>query len=136
MVQYQTYMATQSYYTNLLTSSSSPYIRPWLWERENTYRGLLLVWYTIQTRAFGPCELNKPFHLTTVSLLLKVHKNNNYKISYVSTPSKSLLMNNLTKVRPLFTLLHRGSDNSPLLIVFNPKYIDQSMVTFMQLKVG
>ena len=25
---------------------------------------------------------------------------------------------NLTKVRPLFTLLHRGSDNSPLLIVF------------------
>ena len=25
---------------------------------------------------------------------------------------------NLTKVRPLFTLLHRGSDNSPLLIMF------------------
>ena len=25
---------------------------------------------------------------------------------------------NLTKVRPLFTLSHRGSDNSPLLIVF------------------
>ena len=28
------------------------------------------------------------------------------------------LKTNLTKVRPLFTLSHRGSDNSPLLIVF------------------
>ena len=43
---------------------------------------------------------------------------------------------NLTKVRPLFMLSHRGSDNSPLLIVFSAKYIDQSIVTFMQLKVG
>ena len=42
---------------------------------------------------------------------------------------------NLTKVRPLFTLLHRGSDNSPLLIVFSAKYIDQSNLTFMRLKV-
>ena len=33
---------------------------------------------------------------------------------------------NLTKVRPLFTLSHRGSDNSPLLIVFSANYIDQS----------
>ena len=32
----------------------------------------------------------------------------------------------LTEVRPLFTLLHRGSDNSPLLIVFSANYIDQS----------
>ena len=29
-----------------------------------------------------------------------------------------LLRSNLTKVRPLFTLSHRGYDNSPLLIVF------------------
>ena len=29
-----------------------------------------------------------------------------------------LCTGNLTKVRPLFTLSHRGSDNSPLLIVF------------------
>ena len=32
---------------------------------------------------------------------------------------------NLTKLRPLFTLLHRGSDNSPLLIVSSAIYIDQ-----------
>ena len=38
---------------------------------------------------------------------------------------------NLTKVRPLYTLSHRGSDNSPLLIVFSANYIDQSIVTFM-----
>ena len=43
---------------------------------------------------------------------------------------------NLTKVRPLFTLSHRGSDNSPLLIVFSANYINQSIVTFMRLKVG
>ena len=33
---------------------------------------------------------------------------------------------NLTKVKPLFSLLHRGSYNSPLLIVFSTNYIDQS----------
>ena len=38
---------------------------------------------------------------------------------------------NLTKFRPLLTLSHRGSDNSPLLIVFGGNYIDQSNVTFM-----
>ena len=43
---------------------------------------------------------------------------------------------NLTHVRPLFTLTHRRSDNSPLLIVFSVNYIDQSTVTFMRLKVG
>ena len=44
-------------------------------------------------------------------------------------------MFNLTKVRPLFTLSHRGSDNSPLLIVFSANYIDQTTLTFMGLKV-
>ena len=34
--------------------------------------------------------------------------------SFISHRTKS----NLTKVRPLFTLSHRGSDNSPLQIVF------------------
>ena len=38
---------------------------------------------------------------------------------------------NLTKVRPLFMLSHRGSDNSPLLIVFSAKYIDQSIVILL-----
>ena len=33
---------------------------------------------------------------------------------------------NLTKVRPLFTLSYRASDNSPLLIMFSANYIDQS----------
>ena len=42
---------------------------------------------------------------------------------------------NLTKVRPLFTLSHRGSDNSPLLIVFSANYIDQSNRNVMCLKV-
>ena len=40
------------------------------------------------------------------------------------------------KVRPLFTLSHRGSDNSPLLIVFSANNIDQSIVTLMRLKEG
>ena len=30
---------------------------------------------------------------------------------------------NLTKVIPLFSLLHRGNDNSPLLIVFGAYYV-------------
>ena len=42
---------------------------------------------------------------------------------------------NLTKVRPLFTLSNRGSDNFPLLIVFSANYIDQSNRNFMCLKV-
>ena len=46
------------------------------------------------------------------------------------------LVFNVTKVRPLFTLSHRESDNSPLLNVFSAIYIDQSIVTFMRLKVG
>ena len=46
------------------------------------------------------------------------------------------LEKHLTKVRPLFTLSHSGSDNSPLLIVLSANYIDQSIVTFMRLKVG
>ena len=37
---------------------------------------------------------------------------------------------NLNKVRLLFTLSHRGSDNSPLLIVFSANNIDQSIVNF------
>ena len=37
-----------------------------------------------------------------------------------------IVLFNVTKVRPLFTLLHRGSDNSPLLNVFSAIYIDQS----------
>ena len=35
-------------------------------------------------------------------------------------------MCNLTKVRPLFTIMHRGSENAPLLDVFSAYYIDQS----------
>mgnify|MGYP003690113861 CR=1 FL=1 len=37
---------------------------------------------------------------------------------------------NLTKVRPLFTLSHKGSDNSRLLIVFSANNIDQSIGYF------
>ena len=37
---------------------------------------------------------------------------------------------NLTKVRPLFTLLHRGSDNSPLPIMFSANYVHQSNCDF------
>ena len=40
------------------------------------------------------------------------------------------LLLNLTKVRPLFTLSHRGSDNSRLLIVFSANNIDQSIGYF------
>ena len=44
----------------------------------------------------------------------------------VKAAIKSFAFISLTKVRPSFTLSHRGSDNSPLLIVFNANYIDQS----------
>ena len=37
---------------------------------------------------------------------------------------------NLTKVRPLFKIPHRGSDNSPLLIVFSANHIDESNRNF------
>lgn len=41
------------------------------------------------------------------------------------------IMTNLTEVRPLFKLLHRGSDNSPLFIpVFSANYTDQSNCDF------
>ena len=39
-----------------------------------------------------------------------------------------LTLHNLTKVIPLFMLLHWGSDNSLLLIVFSANNIDQSIV--------
>ena len=42
---------------------------------------------------------------------------------------------NLTKVGPLFTLLHRGSNNSPLLIVFSANYIVQLNRNYTCLKV-
>ena len=45
-------------------------------------------------------------------------------------------LGNLTKVRPLFTLLHIGYDNTLLLIIFSAYYVDQSFFTFMRLKVG
>ena len=45
----------------------------------------------------------------------------------------SVLWPNLTKVGPLFTPSHRGSDNSPLLIMFSANSIDQSIVTFIRL---
>ena len=44
-----------------------------------------------------------------------------------TTPGK--IYSNLTKFRSLFTLSHRGSDNSPLLIVFSANYIDQLTFT-------
>ena len=42
---------------------------------------------------------------------------------------------NLTTVRPLFSLSHTGSDNSSLLIMFRANHIDQSIVTFIRLRV-
>ena len=39
------------------------------------------------------------------------------------------------KVRLQFSVSHRGSDNSQLLIVFSANYIDQPIVTFIRLKV-
>ena len=48
----------------------------------------------------------KQFIDTYISIPLKIY----WCISYQYT--------NLTKVRPLFTLSYRGSDNSPLLVVF------------------
>ena len=41
---------------------------------------------------------------------------------------------NLTKIRPLFTVLQRGCDNTQLLILFSANYIDQSIITFYATK--
>ena len=43
---------------------------------------------------------------------------------------KKYQQTNLTKVRPLFTLSHRGSDNSRLLIVFSAYNIEQPIGYF------
>ena len=51
-------------------------------------------------------------------------------------PSGDFILSNLTKVRPLFTLSYRGPDNSQLLIVFSANNIDQSIVTYMRMKVA
>ena len=49
--------------------------------------------------------------------------------------SRSRNYGNLNKVIPrsILSLSHRGSDNSPLLIVFSAKNIDQTIVTFIRL---
>ena len=39
---------------------------------------------------------------------------------------------NATKVGPKFLLSHRGSDNSPLLIMFSDDYFDQSNHDFYE----
>ena len=45
---------------------------------------------------------------------------------YMSSSSQAKpLIRNLTEVRPLFSLSHKGSDSSPLLIVFSANNIDQ-----------
>ena len=46
-----------------------------------------------------------------------------YQKSRTTVPLSVKLGTNLTKVRPLFTLSHRGSDNSRLLIVFSANYM-------------
>ena len=46
--------------------------------------------------------------------------------SWLKMLLKKFAFISLTKVRLSFTLSHKGSDNSPLLIVFNANYIDQS----------
>ena len=48
----------------------------------------------------------------------------------ITTELRMFVFTNLTKVRPLFTLSHRGSDNSRLLIVFSANNIDQSIGYF------
>ena len=54
------------------------------------------------------------------------------KLMYFDSPYMIQIMIgvNLTKVRPLFTLSHRGSDNSRLLIVFSANDIDQYISYF------
>ena len=49
-----------------------------------------------------------------------------FLIVYCTSKYTFHVLINLTKVRPLFTLSHRGSNNSPLLIMFSANYIDQS----------
>ena len=58
-----------------------------------------------------------------------------FLIVYCTSKYTFHVLINLTKVRPLFTLSHRGSNNSPLLIMFSANYIDQSYWNFMCLKV-
>ena len=53
-----------------------------------------------------------------------------YRALYTLVNHFFIYLSNLTKVRPLFTLSHRGSDNFRLLIVFSANNIDQSIGYF------
>ena len=62
-----------------------------------------------------------------------------YCISFISIVKEFSDNDNFTiwlKSALYFSLSHRESDNSLLLIVFNANYINQSILTFMQLNVG
>ena len=50
----------------------------------------------------------------------------NGKQIFCSNKTHGKIQTNLIKVRPLFTLSHRGSDDSSFLIVFCANYIEQS----------
>ena len=74
--------------------------------------GTLVSWGVRTNQGAMPSLTESTKHRTRGQL--KVHKTQNQG-SAQSTQNTDL---SLTKVRPLFTLSHRGFDNSPLLIVF------------------
>ena len=63
-------------------------------------------------------------HASSSNVILKV-RFSKFCFSYELS-----IYHSLTKLRPLFSLSHRGSDNPPLLIMFNAYYIDQSKCDF------
>ena len=79
------------------------------------------------------------FHEETKTIVLKMSHNKSISSYHPHIHFMNIIheyKSNLTKIRPLITLSHRGSDNTPLLTVFSAKYIDQSNRNFMCMKVS
>ena len=78
------------------------------------------------------------FHEQAKTIVLKMSHNKSISSYHPHIHFMNIIheyKSNLTKIRPLITLSHRGSDNTPFLTVFSAKYIDQSNRNCMCMKV-
>ena len=75
------------------------------------------------------CWMTGTFQLPNRNFFLNFHEKK-FKIFYQIRGFKVILLWNLTKVRHLFTPWHRGSDKSPLLIVFKWNFYELCLWLF------
>ena len=81
--------------------------------RTNNFISRTSIWFEFEKAINYPCFFTR--RLTGVSFT----RDSNYRGSH------GTIHVNLTKVTSIFALSHRGSDNSPLMIVFSAYYVDQ-----------